>query len=183
MTRVFIGGSRKITVLPLPVINRLDNIINQGFAVLIGDANGADKCVQKYLADKGYRRVTVFCMGETCRNNLGNWETRNITAEKTAKGSDFYAIKDRAMADEASCGLMIWDAKSNGTLNNVMNLIQQRKKVLVYFSPDQSFHTVRDGRDLSDLLAKCDRQNVVRFEKKLAITQRLSQIQPELEWA
>ena len=80
MTKVFIGGSRRLSQLNKDVKRRLDNIIEKGFTVLVGDANGADKAVQRYLASKHHQKVTVFCMAGECRNNLGKWPTRDITA-------------------------------------------------------------------------------------------------------
>ena len=52
MTTVFIGGSRSITRLNDTIRSRADNIMRQRFAIVIGDANGADKVVQSYLAEK-----------------------------------------------------------------------------------------------------------------------------------
>ena len=46
--KVFVGGSRKIIHLDPEVEFRLMNIINSGGTILIGDANGADKTVQKF---------------------------------------------------------------------------------------------------------------------------------------
>ena len=55
-------------------------MIEKGFTILIGDANGADKAVQLYLAQKGYRNVIVHCMARNCRNNVDDWPAREITA-------------------------------------------------------------------------------------------------------
>ena len=181
MIKVFIGGSRKITSLSRPITDRLDNIINSNFAVLIGDANGVDKYVQKYLADVDYRNVTVFCSGKFCRNNIGKWEIESIDAENDAKGFNFYVAKDQQMAKEASYGFMIWDAKSKGTLNNVINLLKDSKKVLIYFVPGKVFYTLRCFRDLPDLLEKCELQDREMFEEKLAISRMLSEEQHEFE--
>ncbi len=52
MTTVFIGGSRSITRLNDTIRYTADNIMRQCFAIVIGDANGADKVVQSYLAEK-----------------------------------------------------------------------------------------------------------------------------------
>lgn len=167
MKTVFIGGSRKITKLN-PVINeRIDNIVANGFTVLVGDANGADRCVQEYLFSKNYQNVIVFCMEGIPRNNVGNWEIRNIVAPSSEKNFDYYAAKDACMAKEASYGFMMWDAKSNGTLNNIVNLLKINKKVLVYFSPDKECYKLRSSKDLSWLLSKCDTKAVSKFEKKL----------------
>ena len=46
MTKVFIGGSRRVTRLNADVQRRIDKIIEQGFPILVGDANGADKAIQ-----------------------------------------------------------------------------------------------------------------------------------------
>src|SRR5436853_2447517 len=143
MTKIFIGGSRKITRLHQLVIDRIENITNKNLTILIGDANGVDKYVQKYLSDKNYRNVVVFCSGKFCRNNIGNWETRNIDVNDGEKGFNFYAVKDHQMAKEASYGFMIWDAKSRGTLNNVISLLKEKKKVLIYFAPEKLFYTLR----------------------------------------
>src|SRR5260370_34796686 len=120
MNTVFIGGSRQVSRLSPQVKERLHNVTDSGAHVIVGDANGADKAVQQFLQDASYRNVTVFCSGDTCRNNLGRWETRNIKARKNVKGFDFYAVKDREMAREADFGLMIWDGEMAGTVLSIL---------------------------------------------------------------
>ena len=168
MTTVFIGGSRAITRLNDTIRSRLDNIVRQQFTVLIGDANGSDKAVQSYLASQGYRNVTVYCMGDRCRNNVGGWPTKPVAAHRTTKDFAYYATKDREMANAASCGFMIWDGKSRGSFSNILNLIRQAKPVLVYFSADKSCHTLKSPDDLSTLLDKCDSGDRQRFEAEFS---------------
>src|SRR4051812_16404184 len=112
---IFIGGSIGISKLNAAVRKRLDEFMQRGDTILIGDAKGADKAVQTYLATKQYRNVTVFCM-EECRNNLGEWPTRHVEPPSKKKDSNYYAAKDFVMFQEAKCGVMLWDAKSKGTL-------------------------------------------------------------------
>lgn len=50
MPTVFIAGSRQITRLPAEVKSRVETMIDKGFQILVGDANGADKAVQTYLS-------------------------------------------------------------------------------------------------------------------------------------
>ena len=50
MNTVFVGGSRHVSRLPAPAKERLDNIVKNGFPILVGDANGADEAVQKHLS-------------------------------------------------------------------------------------------------------------------------------------
>ncbi|MHC1729372.1 MAG: hypothetical protein AB9866_25795 [Syntrophobacteraceae bacterium] len=128
MTKVFISGSRTVTRLSDPIRMRLDRIIEKGFPVVIGDANGADKAVQQYLNSKGYLNVEVFCSGHVCRNNIGNWKQRRVSSTAPGKTYDFYAAKDRTMADDAAVGFMIWDGKSKGTILNAYRLLKQQKK-------------------------------------------------------
>jgi hypothetical protein len=183
MIRVFIGGSRKITKLAPVVLTWVDDFMANNALVLIGDANGADKCIQAHLAGKNYRNVAVFCMGNSCRNNIGGWETRNITADTDRKDFRYYSIKDLRMAQEASFGFMVWDATSVGTLNNIINLLKEHKPAYVYFSLDKSVHTVRSFPELLKLLVRCDKGALERFEEKLTLSQLLKKEQPELEFA
>jgi len=169
MTKVFIGGSRRLSCLSAAVRRRIDSIVGKRFTVLIGDANGADKAVQQYLAGQGYQNVIVFCMADNCRNNIGGWPTRNIPAAKGTHGFAYYATKDRAMADHASHGLMLWDGDSKGTLNSIINLVRQRKPAVVYFAPTKTFQTIRSAGDITELFSKCDRASVQRLERELAI--------------
>ena len=147
--KVFIGGSRKITELPPSVAARIDNVVDGNFPILVGDASGVDHRVQKYLAERQYENVLVFHTGSVCRHNIGRWKTRAVSAKADAKGFDFYAHKDWQMASEADYRFVIWDGKSRGRLNNILNLLNESKKVMVFFSADQSFHTIRNSEDLS----------------------------------
>jgi hypothetical protein len=104
MTKVFIGGSRRVTRLNADVQRRIDKIIEQGFSILVGDANGADKAVQTYLRSRRYHKVDVFCTAGNCRNNVGDWPIRTAPAPAGSRGFDYYAVKDDRMAEEASVG-------------------------------------------------------------------------------
>ncbi len=168
--KVFIAGSRALSRLNPDVKRRIDAMMKKSFTNLVGDANGADKAVQKYAAEKEYRNVIVHCMAGKCRNNLANWPTREITALAGAKGFEYYSTKDLAMVDEAEYGLMLWDGESKGTLNNVINMIHQNKTVVVYLSPKKEFHNLSSPGDVTQLLSQCDIVSVRRFERELNIT-------------
>ena len=179
MIKVFVGGSQSITKLPAAVAARIDNIIDSDFTVLVGDAIGVDACVQKYLAEKAYANALVFCTG-VCRNNAGGWKTIVVSANAGEKGFDFYALKDQGMAGETDYGFMVWDGKSKGTLNNVLNLMSENKSALVFFSPEEFFHTIRNAKDLSALLSKCGERALMIFEEKLALSKRLGRCRAQL---
>ncbi|HWB16060.1 MAG TPA: hypothetical protein VG538_06605 [Vicinamibacterales bacterium] len=167
MTRVFIAGSRQITRLPAEVKTRVDTMIGKGFQILVGDANGADEAVQSYLAEKAYPNVVVHCMERHCRNNIGQWPTHEVPGPKGTRGFDFYSAKDRVMADAAEYGLMLWDGKSKGTINNVVNLSRDGKPVVVYIAPKKRFLTVKAFDDLGRVLAQGDTEGVERLVSAL----------------
>ena len=136
MKKIFIGGSRKISRLNKVLKNKLDNIIYNEYTILVGDANGADKSVQKYLFNRLYDKVIVYCMDSECRNNIGNWNTRYIFSNISNNKKDFtyYSLKDSEMVKDSDLGFMLWDGKSKGTFNNIINLLKIEKMVIIYHS-------------------------------------------------
>jgi hypothetical protein len=164
---IFVAGSRHTSRLPAEVKKRLDTVIGKRFQILVGDANGTDKALQQYLSDKEYPNVIVHCMERHCRNNIGHWPTREVAAPKGARGFDFYSIKDRAMASAAEYGLMLWDGKSKGTINNVVNLSKNKKPVVVYIASTKQFLTVKVFDDLKQVLAQGDADSVKRLVSEL----------------
>ena len=155
MNTVFIGGSRHVSNLSAEVKERLNNIWTGGHRVILGDADGVDRAVQAHLLEMSYRDVTVFCSGETCRNNLGRWPTRFVSPPKGAKGFQFYAAKDREMACQADFGLMIWDGKSVGTSLNVLRLVLAGKiAVLMELRGNQTIN-FRSPAQWQAFLSRC----------------------------
>ncbi len=144
MTKVFIAGSRKISRLSVEVHQKLDAIIARNLAIVIGDAAGVDKTVQQYLQAKGYRDVEVFCSGTRCRNNVGDWPTRQVAVNSSRRDFNFYAAKDVRMSEEASFGIMIWDGESAGTLMNVLRLIKRTKNVVDFEAPKRRFRELNN---------------------------------------
>lgn len=155
MTTVFLSGSRKINRLNDVIRSRMQNILEQGFDVFVGDANGADKAMQSYLAEQRYANVSVFCAGSMCRNNVGSWKTEKVEVAKGLTGRAFYTQKDKAMAEAADFGFVLWDGKSEGSINNVLELIKNGKKALVYFAPQKEFFNVKSSDDIRSLLGLC----------------------------
>lgn len=156
MSTIFIGGSRHVSRLPDEVKLRLDNVISRRHHVIVGDANGVDKAVQRYFFDAAYDRVTVFCSGEHPRNNLGQWLTHKVDVPKKLKGFHFYAAKDREMALEADFGLMIWDGKSPGTILNVLRLVRAEKIAVLFSVPNKCTINMKSAIDWKAFIMRCD---------------------------
>ena len=83
------------------------------------------------------------------------------------------------MAKDASCGFMIWDGISKGTLTNVVNLVEAGKKVLLYYSKGKRFFTLRATGDLHGVLSATGIKNVDAFLATLR-TKRTESDRPEL---
>jgi len=170
-TKVFIAGSRRLSRLNKEVERRIDNIVDKGFTVIVGDANGVDKAVQRHLNSRHYASVVVFCMEGGCRNNIGGWPTRTIGAATPGlRDFAYYSTKDRAMAEEADYGLMLWDGRSRGTLTNIVNLVRKRKPVVVYVARDGSFYTLRRSDHLAQMLGRFDPAALHRIDRELRAT-------------
>lgn len=174
MSKVFFGGSRNLGRLNPALRTRLHNLITNKHTVLVGDANGVDKAVQSFFAEEGYRNVVVYCMDGECRNNVGNWETKPIDSGGRKKDFAYYAMKDAQASVDADYGFMIWDGESKGTLNNVLNLIQQGKPALVYRSPSREFIQIRSTDDIVSLVASCPSDVVEYLNKKIKLEKRVA---------
>jgi hypothetical protein len=166
MNTIFIGGSRHVSRLPPEVKKRLDNVIAFGHQVVVGDANGADKAVQNYFFDNYYDNVTVFFTGEAPRNNFGHWPTHHIDAPRGAKGFQFYAAKDRAMALEADFGLMIWDGKSPGTLLNVMRLVIAGKIAVLFNVPKKAVVNIKTPDSWKAFISSCSTETQMAVKER-----------------
>jgi hypothetical protein len=153
--KVFISGSISIKQLPKYAIEKIENVIEKGYFILVGDAKGTDSLVQKYLNQKDYKNVLVYFAGKRLRNNFGNWQTNQISYNSNKKGRDLYTLKDIEMANHADYGLMIWDGKSEGTLNNI-TMMQQRNKDFFVITDE----LVVDEKNVDLILMKKNKQKI-----------------------
>lgn len=180
MKRVFFGGSRKLGRLNEQVRTRAEKMMSEGLQVLVGDANGADKAIQKFFADRQYSHVLVFFSGESPRNNVGNWQTVPVKVDRTKRDFKFHTAKDLAMCEGADYGFMMWDGESQGTVNNILNLLERGKKVVVYHSPGREFLTFRSPADAEELLRRIAPDRAVELDKKVGLRRRIAASQGEI---
>lgn len=118
--KIFIGGSKNLTKLPESAVAKIDEFVRQGCSFLIGDCYGTDLSVQKLLAERGCKNVTIYCSGDAPRNNVGGWQVKALHCG--GRGYEFFRQKDIAMVADCDRGYMIWDGKSKGTRQNVEDL-------------------------------------------------------------
>lgn len=136
---VFISGSLSIRQLPVCVMTRLGVLIDQERPILIGDAPGVDVSVQRFLADHGVRRVTIFCGGRNPRHNVGAWPIRQIWTDGARGTRAFHSAKDREMSRLAGAGFVVWDGASRGSQANIRRLCERGRYVLIYLRPRDRF--------------------------------------------
>jgi hypothetical protein len=153
MTTVFIAGSIKIKRLDPLFVERIENVVREGMDIVVGDANGADTSIQTELARLAAQRVTVFCAGEKPRNNVGGWVVERVDSSAEPGSRAYFTAKDVEMASRAEFGLMLWDAASTGTLNNVFELLARDKKSVVFVNRDKRFLNIKTRGDVLSLVS------------------------------
>jgi len=175
MIKIFLAGPIKIRTLDEQIRQRIDKIIEQNFEILVGDANGVDKSIQEYLYSKRYQKVRVYCVNEP-RNNVGHWEIKQILNNEK-RGFKVYTLKDKEMAKDADYGFMIWNCKSKGTLNNIINLIEQNKKTRVYIKNKKKIMNITSLDGLYSLIKECDPIEIDKTLNELDFHKRIENIE------
>jgi hypothetical protein len=139
---VFVSGSSKTQSkdseyyrkrLPKDVRKKIDRYIKNGDKIIVGDAPGIDRQVQKYI--KNYENVEIYGPGKQVRYSENpKWKTNPIDAPEFEEGSkEWLRKKDIAMTNAADKGLaVILDEGAKATRNNVERLRSQNKSVDVY---------------------------------------------------
>jgi hypothetical protein len=176
MTVIFISGSRQIISLPEGIPDRLDNIVNNGFKVVIGDSEkGVDRIILEDLRKRNYPNVSVFSIHSSSRiKSLSNaWDFQRVEPNiakkldkngKIINGRELEAAKDRAMGDMCDYGLVIWQdtytnqkygnkSVSSGSLRNMVQLLMNNKPVALYhrLEHDSCYDTCFSSYELKNI--------------------------------
>lgn len=146
--KVFISGTSKIKLkdseyyrksLPKEITSKIDSYMKDNNHILIGDAPGIDTEVQKYLAKKGYRNVTVYTISKDKPRSY--WDDGHLGwGIKNVEGTE-QVDKDKAMSKDAHTGFaVILEDGAKATRNNIKRMDDMGKDVDV-------FQLNRDGID------------------------------------
>lgn len=176
MTTVFIAGSLSIKRLHPRFLECLDKIVASAFDVVVGDADGADASIQQALHERNACSVTVYCSGEKPRNNLGDWPVHRVSTDQKTGSRAFFTAKDLEMAEAADYGLMMWDAKSTGTLSNVIELLKRGRTSRVFVNKEQRLVTVKSAQDLIRLVALMSEGARTKAEQKIGLSRRVASV-------
>ena len=179
MTTVFIAGSISISRLHAKVQERIHKIVSSNFNVVVGDADGADSSIQECLRNYQAKNVTVYCTGEIPRNNIADWPVHRVFSKAKVGSRAYFTAKDLEMARSSDYGLMIWDCKSTGTLSNVIELLRERKKSVVFINKDKDFVTISDISGLEHLLTFMSPHARTKAEEKISLTSKIASLSHE----
>ncbi|MGE9574507.1 hypothetical protein ACQP3C_26015, partial [Escherichia coli] len=91
----------------------------------------------------------------------------------------YFTAKDLEMARSSDYGLMIWDCKSTGTLSNVIELLRERKKSVVFINKDKDFVTISDISGLEHLLTFMSPHARTKAEEKISLTSKIASLSHE----
>lgn len=146
--KVFISGTgfgaSAIKELPKVVKDYVVDLVLKNCEILIGDCMGVDTLVQELINLLDYDNIVVYHSGNKCRNLINNgWKTKPVIVPRGVTGRDFYAAKDKVMANDADFGLAVWDGKSQGTGTNIENLKAQNKITFVYRTDMQNWEVIQ----------------------------------------
>ena len=179
MTTVFIAGSKSINRLHEKVQERINKIVSSEFNVVVGDADGADTSIQECLHKYRAGKVTVYCTGDAPRNNVAEWPVHKVTSKAKAGTRAYFTAKDLEMARKSDYGLMIWDCKSTGTLSNVIELLREKKKSVVFVNKNRDFVTVSDKMGVDHLLTFMSDHARAKAEEKISLSSKIASIAQE----
>lgn len=179
MTTVFIAGSISISRLHEKVADRINKIVRSDFHVVVGDADGADTSIQECLKQYQAKRVTVYCTGDSPRNNVAEWPVHKVVSKAKTGTRAYFTAKDLEMARDSDYGLMVWDCKSTGTLSNVIELLKGKKKSVVFVNKKKDFVTVSDKNGLEHLVAFMSDHARAKAEEKIGLAGKIAGVGQE----
>ena len=105
------------------VRERLDNAMTLGMTIIVGEAKGASRAFQEYLAFRGYGNVVVG-HARSIRYNAGGWETRQY--------GDDLKERERRMIEGCDTAIIIWIDRSSVIAENLERLKRQGKPTLLH---------------------------------------------------
>ncbi|NIH22127.1 MULTISPECIES: hypothetical protein [Providencia] len=176
MTTIFIAGSITIRKLNPLVIERIKKIVDKKFKVIVGDANGVDSSVQRELLQMSSKNTTVYSSSPKPRNNLGSWPVNVVKTDHPQGTRAFFTAKDIQMAEDADCGLMVWDSKSTGTLNNVIELLNRNKSSVVFINKTKEFLIIKSVDDFQLLIKNMTTIDLEKADEKIKFRKKMDEL-------
>jgi len=119
----------KARELPVEVKKRMDQAIEGGMTIIVGEAPGANRLYQDYLKVKGHRNVVVG-HAVRLRYNAGNW--KDVQYGKDLKE------RERKMIEDCDSAVVIWMNNSSVIANDLEILKRLGKPTFLYECSSQT---------------------------------------------
>jgi len=138
---VFISGSIAIKTLPTQVKNSVLKIMDQNMTILVGDASGIDTLIQDLCDTQNYTNLIVYTITPLPRYlSTKSSSFKYIFVDSDIKKErERQTYKDKAMSEDSTFSLVIWDGYSKGSYANIRRAFEQNKKVKVFYSEINDF--------------------------------------------
>lgn len=125
----------KSNQLPIEIKEKIDEAIERGMTIIVGEAHGAGRLYQDYLNAKGYRNVIVGHVVRM-RYNVGNW--KDVQYGKNLKE------RERKMIDDCDLAVVIW-MNSSGVIAENLELLKRIGKPTFLYECSGETGQVRVG--------------------------------------
>ena len=130
--KVFVSGSKNVSSFDNEILKVLNRIVENNHEILVGDCDGVDASIQKYMQEKSHTNITVYFVGSEPRNAEETFNKRQVKTYGNLSPYEYYQQKDIQMTKDADVGFVIWDEASKGSRDNIQRLIQMGKPVVIY---------------------------------------------------
>lgn len=127
----------KAKELPTEIKERIDDAIERGMTIIVGEAPGASRLYQDYLKTKGYRNVIVG-HAVRLRYNAGNWKV--VQYGKNLKE------REKNMIKNSDSAIIIWVNNSGVIAENLELLKRLGKPTYLY-----EYHSQTDQATAGEL--------------------------------
>ena len=113
----------KAEKLPNAITELIDEAIDRGMKIIVGEVPGACRLYQEYLNLKGYENVIVG-HAKSIRFNVGNW--------KTVQYGSNLKERERAMIEACTSAIIVWQDGSSVIVENLELLKRLDKPTFLY---------------------------------------------------
>jgi hypothetical protein len=123
--KLLLMGSSAFTEqeLPVEVKERIDDAMERGMTIIVGEARGASRLYQDYLKANGYRKVVVG-HAIRLRYNAGNW--RDVQYGKNLME------REKRMIEDCDSAIVIWMNNSSVIAKDLERLKRLGKPTFLY---------------------------------------------------
>jgi hypothetical protein len=125
----------RVREMPVEVKERIDEAIERGLTIIVGEASGANRLYQDYLNAKGYRNVVVG-HAVRLRYNVGNW--KDVQYGKDLKE------RERKMIEDCDSAIVIW-MNNSGVIAENLELLKRLGKPTYLYECSSETGKVRAG--------------------------------------